>query len=72
VNLVTGERLVFLRAGAETGGSYSENETHLQPGTAVPKAHLHLRQDEHFEVLSFWLYRPRACSDIEAGIATIP
>lgn len=46
-----GERLVFLRTGTETGGSYTENEIHLQPGAAVPKAHVHLSQDEAFTVI---------------------
>jgi hypothetical protein len=32
VNPVTRECLVFPRTGAETGGSYTENEIHLQPG----------------------------------------
>jgi mannose-6-phosphate isomerase-like protein (cupin superfamily) len=49
-NCLAGERLVFLRTGSETGGQYTENEIHLQPGGAVPKAHIHLHQDERFEV----------------------
>lgn len=51
VNCLAGERLVFLRTGFETGGSYTENEIHLQPGGAVPKAHIHLKQDETFHIL---------------------
>jgi mannose-6-phosphate isomerase-like protein (cupin superfamily) len=51
VNCFSGERLVILRSGHETGGSYSENEIHLQPGGAVPKAHVHLKSDETFEVI---------------------
>jgi mannose-6-phosphate isomerase-like protein (cupin superfamily) len=52
VNRLSGERLVFLRTGCETGGSYTENELHLQPGGAVPKAHIHLNEDETFEIVS--------------------
>ncbi len=50
-NRFAGERLLFLRTGSETGGRYTENEIHLQPGAAVPKAHVHLNQDEAFTVV---------------------
>lgn len=52
VNRFSGERLIFIRTGAETGGEYTENEIRLQPGGAVPKAHIHLHGDETFSVLS--------------------
>lgn len=52
VNRFSGERLIFIRTGAETGGEYTENEIHLQPGGAVPKAHIHLHEDETFSVKS--------------------
>lgn len=51
VNHFSGERLVFLRTGCETGGSYTENELHLQPGGSVPKPHIHLNEDETFEIV---------------------
>lgn len=52
VNRFSGERLVFLRTGPETEGRYTENEIRLQPGGAVPKAHVHLKQEETFNVIS--------------------
>lgn len=52
VNRFSGERLIFIMTGVETGGEYTENEIHLQPGGAVPKAHIHLHGDETFSVLS--------------------
>jgi quercetin dioxygenase-like cupin family protein len=50
-NPVTGERIVFVRTGADTGGESVVVETFVQPGGAVATAHLHPHQEERFEVL---------------------
>jgi len=49
-NEFAGERIIFLRSGVETNGAFSEREFHLQPGGAVPKAHLH-EYEESFKVM---------------------
>jgi mannose-6-phosphate isomerase-like protein (cupin superfamily) len=50
-NPVTGERLVFHRTSAETGGEAVVVECILQPNAAVAAAHVHPFQEERFEVL---------------------
>jgi quercetin dioxygenase-like cupin family protein len=47
----TGERIVILRSGAETGGELLEFDTFLQPGAHVPASHVHPTQEERFTVL---------------------
>lgn len=51
-NPATGERITFLRTSAETGGALAEFELELSPTAHLPAAHIHLRQEESFEVLS--------------------
>jgi mannose-6-phosphate isomerase-like protein (cupin superfamily) len=51
VNPVTGERLVFHRTAADTGGEAVVVETFVQPDGAVAAAHVHPSQEERFEVL---------------------
>ena len=46
---LTGQRLTFLETN--TGGSSLRAEVRLEPGGFVPR-HLHLRQDEHLEVMA--------------------
>jgi quercetin dioxygenase-like cupin family protein len=48
---LTGQRLTFLEAKADTDSSSLRAEVRLEPGGFVPR-HLHLRQDEHLEVLA--------------------
>jgi hypothetical protein len=50
-NPVTGERLTFLEAAADTAGEYVLIEAELRPGAAVAAAHVHPFQTEAFEVL---------------------
>ena len=50
-NPVTGERLTFIKAAADTGGEYVLVEAELRPDAAVAAAHVHPFQSEAFEVL---------------------
>jgi mannose-6-phosphate isomerase-like protein (cupin superfamily) len=50
-NPVTGERLVFRKTSAETGGAAVVVETYLRPYARGGGAHLHPAQEERFEVL---------------------
>jgi quercetin dioxygenase-like cupin family protein len=50
-NPVTGERLLFRRTAAETGGEVTEVECWVRPDGAVAAAHVHPRQTEVFRVL---------------------
>jgi mannose-6-phosphate isomerase-like protein (cupin superfamily) len=47
----TGERLVFLRTAAETGGEVLEYELEFVPRGFAARNHLHPRQEERHEVL---------------------
>lgn len=47
----TGERVVFRKTSAETGGAAVVVETLLRPYAAGTRAHLHPAQEERFEVL---------------------
>lgn len=51
-NPVTGERVVFLKTAAETGGEAVVVETYVRPGGFVAARHVHPHQDEHFRVVS--------------------
>ena len=48
----TGQRIVFKRTAADTGGEVLEMETWYRAGAARAPAHYHPNQDERFEVLS--------------------
>jgi mannose-6-phosphate isomerase-like protein (cupin superfamily) len=50
-NPVTGERLVFRKTSAETGGQAVVIETFVQPNGFVAAAHVHPSQEERFEIL---------------------
>ena len=50
-NPVTGERIVFRKTAADTGGALVLVECVVQPGGAVAAAHVHPHQEERFEVL---------------------
>jgi mannose-6-phosphate isomerase-like protein (cupin superfamily) len=50
-NPVTGERLIFRKCAADTGGELVVVECVVQPGGAVAAAHVHPAQEERFEVL---------------------
>lgn len=50
-NPATGERIVFRKTSAETGGAAVVVETFLRPYAAGTRAHLHPAQEERFEVL---------------------
>lgn len=47
----SGERLVFLRTGAETGGEVLEYEIEFRPSGFAVRDHVHPRQQERHEVL---------------------
>ena len=46
-----GNYLRFIRTAAETDGALLEMESTYREGAAMPAAHFHPAQDEHFEVL---------------------
>ena len=50
-NPATGERLVFLRTAAETGGEVLEYELEFVPRGFAARNHVHPRQEERHEVL---------------------
>jgi quercetin dioxygenase-like cupin family protein len=50
-NPATGERIVLVRTGAETGGALLQFELFLAPGGHVPSSHTHPEQEERFTVL---------------------
>jgi mannose-6-phosphate isomerase-like protein (cupin superfamily) len=50
-NPVTGETITFLRTSAQTGGSLAELELDLTPTAHLAAEHIHLRQEERFDVL---------------------
>src|SRR3712207_9463423 len=43
--------MTFLRTSAETGGSLAEMELDLKPEAFLAAEHIHLRQEERFDVL---------------------
>jgi len=51
-NPATGERLVFRRTAADSGGAVLAFDYFLPAGGSVPLAHVHPRQEERFEILS--------------------
>src|SRR5712691_11526547 len=51
-NPVTGERIVFRRTTADSGGAVLSFAYFLRAGGSVPLAHVHPRQEERFEILS--------------------
>jgi len=50
-NPVTGERLVFTKTSAETGGEYVLFECFVKPSGFVAAAHVHPFQEERFQIL---------------------
>jgi mannose-6-phosphate isomerase-like protein (cupin superfamily) len=76
-NQVTGERLVFIKTSAETNGELVVVEAFVKPSGFVASLHLHLYQDERFEVLagevgfqlgkSRLIARPGQCVSVPAG-----
>jgi mannose-6-phosphate isomerase-like protein (cupin superfamily) len=50
-NPMTGERIVFRKTAADTGGELVVIECTVKPGGAVAGAHVHPHQEERFEVL---------------------
>ena len=51
-NPVTGERIVFGRTTADSGGAVLSFAYFLPAGGSVPLAHVHPRQEERFEIVS--------------------
>ena len=49
---LTGERIIFLKTGADTNGELLQLEVLFQPGGGPPAEHVHHCQDESFRVLS--------------------
>src|ERR687894_764050 len=50
-NPVTGERITFVRTSAQTGGALAEMDLELSPTAFLAAEHIHLRQEERFEVV---------------------
>jgi len=50
-NPVTGERMIFRKTAADTGGEAVVVEAVVQPDGAVAAAHVHPSQEERFQVL---------------------
>lgn len=74
-NPVSGERIVFNRTAADTGGEYLEIELRLAPDGKVPGMHVHPEQEERFEVLSGRMRFRMGMRTIEAGpgdVVTVP
>lgn len=51
-NPVTGERILFRRTAADTGGELVDIEVSVRAGGGVAAAHVHPYQSERFEVLA--------------------
>jgi quercetin dioxygenase-like cupin family protein len=49
---VTGERVIWRKVAAETGGQLLQGDLFARPGGNVAAAHVHPNQEERFEVLS--------------------
>src|SRR6266542_4129253 len=49
---LTGERLVFVRTSADSGGALCSFDYFLRPCGSVQLAHVHPRQEERFEIVS--------------------
>lgn len=47
-----GERMVFLKTAAETNGDYLEFDHYFKPGCGYSPEHVHIDQDEVYEVVS--------------------
>lgn len=50
-NPVTGERITFVRTSTQTHGALAEMDLELSPTASLAAEHIHLRQDEKFEVI---------------------
>jgi len=50
-NPITGERLLFRKTSSDTGGEAVVLETFVKPDGFVAAAHVHLYQEERFEIL---------------------
>jgi quercetin dioxygenase-like cupin family protein len=48
----TGETYTFLETAESSGGKHTKVKFNLKPGGIKPAMHIHLTQNEHFEVLS--------------------
>lgn len=67
INPVSGERFVFRKTAADTGGELLEFDLHLAPDGQVPGKHVHRHQEERFEVLSGTMRFKRGLKTIVAG-----
>lgn len=47
-----GERIVFLKTAEETGGKFLEFEHYIQPGKGYSPDHIHVDQDERYEIVA--------------------
>lgn len=52
VNPLTGQRIVFRKTAAQTGGAFAEMDMFYQPGGQVDTEHSHPVQEERFEVVA--------------------
>src|ERR671938_386329 len=66
-NPITGERIVFNKTSAETGGEAVEIEVYVRPGGVVAAAHVHPYQSERFEVISGRIGMKLGRRSLEAG-----
>jgi quercetin dioxygenase-like cupin family protein len=79
VNPVTGERLVFWKRAADTGGQLLEFTIHMAPGGFIATPHVHPHAEERFEVAGApvmvragrdeRLYQPGEVAVVPAGVA---
>lgn len=66
-NPVTGEKIVFRKTSADTGGKYVEIDLVLAPDGAVPGTHVHPKQVETFEVISGQMKFRLGLKKVKAG-----
>jgi mannose-6-phosphate isomerase-like protein (cupin superfamily) len=70
-----GEHIVFLRTGRDTNGALLEFDAYLDKGAPGPPRHLHMHQEERFQVLSGAMHVSIGDRDMvlnEGGEATVP
>ncbi len=48
----TGEKMVVMRSGVETGGEFAQAQFNLIPGGHVAREHIHPYQEERFQILA--------------------
>jgi quercetin dioxygenase-like cupin family protein len=70
-NPATGERIVFLRTAADTGGTAVEMEATWPPGARRTAPHVHPEAEERWEVLAGTARFRIGAHEIEGGPGTV-